>query len=240
MAEFEGKKITVLRDNPPLPGKKYFLASMIAPDANQKHKVHAFKLHDVCEDEDTGRALCKYHHQNDPDFDVFLGQVGKWCPWVWNPLDVQNVEYADQMMTDLIREHRMNKKKTDEFWQKEVSQNMKEIEKGATKEGQMEMANRKEPAVSLWYKIQQLEWTIKKRREELEALTEKFHTEYTKAERTRAKKTKMPESEPAPMHFALLGSDIIEGAAEPTASLPSSSSSSDTATESRRGKKREL
>lgn len=201
------QRISVLKDNPPLPGKKFFLASMISPEGRQKGKVYGFKLHDMCETEEEGKMLCEYYHKLDPDFDVYLGTVGKWSPWVFDPLDVGNVEYADKFMTQLLGEHRSSKRDMDVKWRHEVDQNMEHIRRGATKEGQQEMSNRKEPAVSLWFKIQQLENTIKRRKNEQEALEEIFHTKYTKAERMEAKKAKLPLSEPAPMQYELLGSD---------------------------------
>jgi len=200
------RKIAILRDNPPLSGKKFFLASMISPEGRQKHPVHAFKLHDMCETEEEGRQLAELYREMDPDFDVLLGTVGKWCPWVFDPLEINNVEYANKELTDLIKSHRTNRLKMDEYWHKEHEMNLNEIRKGNTVEGQMEMANRKEPPEALYFKIRQLELTIKRRKDELDDLQERFHTEYTKVERNRAKKTNLPLSEPPPMQYTLLGS----------------------------------
>jgi hypothetical protein len=195
---------------------------MISPTSTQSHKVHGIKFHDVCETEEEGRMLCKYYHNLDPDFDVYLGTVGKWCPWIFNALDVENIEYADNFMTELIHEHRSNKRKMDTEWNNEVHDNMERIRYTATKEGQNEMANKKEATVSLWFKIQQLETTIKRRKQEKEALEDIFHTQYTKAERIEAKKAQLPLSEPLPMQYELLGSDV--STAVPSASSFVSSS----------------
>lgn len=200
------KKVTVLHDNPPLPGKKYALISMISPESRQSHQVHGFKIHDMCETEEEARMLAKYYHDLDKDFDVYVCQGGKWCPWVWDPLAVTDVEYANKELTDLIKSHRMHTKEMDQHWKKEHEKNLEEIRKGATKEGQLEMANRKEPAVSLWFKIKQIEQVIKRRKDELDNLQEVFHTQYKKDERNEAKKAKLPLSEPPPMQYTLLGS----------------------------------
>lgn len=200
------KKVTVLRDNPPLPGKKFALISMISPESRQPHQVHGFKIHDMCETEEEGRMLAKYYYGLDPDFDVYVCQAGKWCPWVWNPLEVADVEYANQELTNLIRSHRMHRKDMDLHWKQEHEKNLQEIRKGATKEGQLEMANRKEPAVSMWFKIKQIERVIKRRKEELDNLQEIFHTQYRLDERKEARKAELPLSEPPPMQYTLLGS----------------------------------
>ena len=195
-------KISVLHDNPPLPGKKFYLVSMISPESPQKHDTYGIKIHDMCETEEEGRDLCKYYHNLDPDFDVFLGAVGKWCPWVFNPLEVKNVEYANAQLTELVRSHRMNQSTGDREWRENVDKHLEEIQFAGTKEGQEQMAATKEPAVSFYFKIKQMEHTIKRRKEELDNLLEVFHTKYNKTERMEAKRAKLPQfTEPSPMHY---------------------------------------
>ena len=206
----QGKKITVLHDNPPLAGKKFFLLSMISPESRQRHQVHGFKLHDMCETEEEGRDLAAYYHNLDPDFDVLLGRVGKWCPFLFDTMDVPDAEYANKELTELIKSHRMNKSNMDKRWKTEYEKSKEEIAKGNTREGQLELLNRKEPAVSLYFKIKQVEQVIKKRKEELETLQEVFHTKYNKAERSEAKKAELPLSEVPPMQYTLLGSGEAE------------------------------
>jgi hypothetical protein len=201
------RKVAVLHDNPPLPGKKLCLVSMISPESRQKHDVYGFKLHDMCETEQEAEMLTKYYHNLDPDFDVYTCEVGKWCPWIWDPLSINNVEYANEFLTDLIRGHRVHQKQVDQHWKSEHQRKRGEIMKGATREGQLEMANRKEPAVSVWFKIKQIENIIKKRKEELEQLEEVFHMNYSKSDRIQAKKSDLPLSEPPAMQYTLLGSN---------------------------------
>jgi hypothetical protein len=207
------RKVTVLHDNPVLPaGKQFFLASMISPDSRQKHSVHGFKFHDMCESEEEGRDLAKYYHDLDPDFDVFLGKVGKWCPWIWDTDDLSqiDVEYANAELTNLIKSHRMQRQSMDKQWKSEYEKNIEEIRKGNTREGQLELANKKEAAVSVWFKIKQVEAEIKQRKEDLENLKTIYHTEYKKSERLEAQKANLPLSEPRPMQYALLGSNVVD------------------------------
>ena len=203
----KGKKpISVLHDNPPLPGKKYFLVSMISPDSRQKHSVHGFKIHDMCETEEEGRYLGEYYRNLDPDFDVALGVVGKWIPWLWDPLDVPNIEYANERLTDLIKSHRMNKQTSDLQWKKQVDEHLEKIDYAYTKEGQEELLNKKEPAVSLLFKIRQIEYLIERRNQELENLKEVYYEKYTEDERVVAEKAELPITEPVPMQYTLLSS----------------------------------
>ncbi|KAJ3170018.1 hypothetical protein HDU87_000484 [Geranomyces variabilis] len=200
------KRIAVLHDNPPLPGKKFFLASWISPASRQPHDVYAYKIHDMCEELEEARDLCRYYQGLDKDFDVAIGSVGKWSPWVFDMTAIESAEYADERLTDLVRSHREGNKSDDKRWKENVDKHINEIQHATTREGQEELASRKEPAVSMLFKMKQLELTIKRRREELVAMEEVYHNTYSKEERAKAKKASLPLSEPVPMQYALLSS----------------------------------
>ena len=189
-------------DNPTIPGKKYFLASLISPDTKrQKGDVHAFKIHDMCDEEDIPRLSKKYRDM-DPDFDVFCNPVGIWMPWVTDPLHAKDVEYIDKQVTELLREKRNENEQVNTGFGKKVKDIMEENIQDST--DQKRLVSKSEPAVSVWYKMRQLEEVIKQRRNEMEALQEIFHNRYTKEERKEAKKADLPISKPAPMHFSTM------------------------------------
>ena len=222
--ETGGRKIAVLHDNPPLPGKKFYLASWISPESRQKHDVYAFKIHDMCEELDEAKDLCRYYKSLDPDFDVSVGTVGKWAPWVFDMNEIE-AEYADERLTSLVKSHRENNKQANKHWKEQVGKHVEEIRHATTKEGQEALANRKEPAVSVLFKMKQLELTIKRRKAELEAMEEVYYTTYSSAERKEAKKLPLPESEPSQMQYTLLSSrDTTES--ETAAEIPLSFASS--------------
>lgn len=205
------KKIAVLHDNPVLPGKKFSLISLVSPESRQKNDVYAFKLHDVCGTREEAEALAEYYRELDKDFDVLIGSVGCWSPWIWDMNEIPDAKFADDRLTDLVKAHR-GKQTSDTKFRKQVDKHVDELKKASTKEGQEALANRKEPAVSLYYKIKQLEAIRKKRTRELEALNDKFHTEYTRKERNEAKKADLPISEPAAMDYTLLSTADIDKA----------------------------
>ena len=51
-------------------------------------------------------------------FDIFVGQVGVWCPWSPNPDDLQEQEYAETQLNTLMKNYRENMNLRDEFYQK--------------------------------------------------------------------------------------------------------------------------
>jgi hypothetical protein len=44
--------------------------------------------------------------RTDPNFNVFIAEVGCWCPWAPNPEDIQDQEYAETQLNTLMKKYR--------------------------------------------------------------------------------------------------------------------------------------
>jgi len=53
----------------------------------------------------------------DTSFDIFVGQVGVWCPWSPNPEDIQEQEYAETQLNTLMKQYKDNMSLRDEFYE---------------------------------------------------------------------------------------------------------------------------
>lgn len=62
----------------------------------------------------------------DSRFDVFVGQVGYWCPWDPNPHKIDDIEYLNQDLNKLVKEYKANEIKKDQFYQEQKTQRQKE------------------------------------------------------------------------------------------------------------------
>jgi hypothetical protein len=62
----------------------------------------------------------------DPLFDVFVGQVGYWCPWDPNPHKIDDIEYTDSNLNKLVKEYKANEAKKDQFYQEQKTQRQKD------------------------------------------------------------------------------------------------------------------
>lgn len=67
----------------------------------------------------------------DGKFNVYVAQVGVWCPWSPNPDDIQNQEYAESHLNTLMKNYKENLDKKDEFYEerKQELQTLKVKEK---------------------------------------------------------------------------------------------------------------
>jgi len=54
----------------------------------------------------------------DNKFDIFIGQVGCWCPWSPNPNDLANQEYGETQLNTLMKKYKENMDSKDEVFEK--------------------------------------------------------------------------------------------------------------------------
>lgn len=65
----------------------------------------------------------------DKNFDIFVGQVGVWCPWSPNPEDMQDQEYAESSLNTLMKEYNNNMTLRDEFYEMRKREKMEDAQK---------------------------------------------------------------------------------------------------------------
>lgn len=54
----------------------------------------------------------------DNKFDIFIGQVGCWCPWSPNPNDLSNQEYGETQLNTLMKKYKENMESKDEVFER--------------------------------------------------------------------------------------------------------------------------
>ena len=58
----------------------------------------------------------------DPTFNVFVGAMGYWLPWDPNADKVENQEFANQQLNELVKKYKENKQSKDEIWDNDLRQ----------------------------------------------------------------------------------------------------------------------
>ena len=64
--------------------------------------------------------------RQDALFDVFVGQIGYWCPWDPNPQKIGDIEYMNNDLNKLVKEYKANEVKKDMFYQEQKTQRQKD------------------------------------------------------------------------------------------------------------------
>lgn len=72
-------------------------------------------------------------------FDIYVAQVGCWCPWSPNPEDLQDQEYSESTLNTLMKKYKENQQSKDEIYEqrkqekleaatREVAEKKKQVE----------------------------------------------------------------------------------------------------------------
>jgi hypothetical protein len=72
---------------------------------NFKTSVQGIKIRGVYDTLDEAKNRAKAISRFDSKFDVFVCEVGCWCPWSPNADDLQNVEYAETQLNTLMKKY---------------------------------------------------------------------------------------------------------------------------------------
>jgi hypothetical protein len=71
-------------------------------------------------------------------FDIFVGQVGVWCPWSPNPHDMEDVQYAEAHLNTLMSKYKENSAQKDIFFEQRKNE---KIEQARVKLEKSKMTN---------------------------------------------------------------------------------------------------
>jgi len=98
---------------------------------NFKTSVRGIKVRGVFDTVEEAKNRCEFLKRTDNKFDIFIGQVGCWCPWSPNPNDLQDQEYSETQLNTLMKQYKKNMDDKDEVFDKRknegISRNKKDI-----------------------------------------------------------------------------------------------------------------
>jgi len=93
---------------------------------NFKTSVRGVKVRGVYDTKREADVRASVLQRQDPLFDVFVGQIGFWCPWDPNPQKIADIEYMNNDLNKLVKEYKSNEAKKDMFYQEQKSQRQKD------------------------------------------------------------------------------------------------------------------
>ncbi len=79
-------------------------------------------------------------------FDIFVGQVGVWCPWSPNPHDMEDVQYAEAQLNTLMSKYKDNVTQKDIFFEQRKNE---KIEHARVKLEKAKLENQSEAMAQL-------------------------------------------------------------------------------------------
>lgn len=86
--------------------------------------VRGLKVRGVYDTRKEAEFRAKQLQSTDRNFNVYVGQVGYWLPWDPEPHRIQEEEYAEQELNNLMKEYRKNQEYRDQEFQDHVETNL--------------------------------------------------------------------------------------------------------------------
>lgn len=93
---------------------------------NFKTSVRGVKVRGVFDSKREADVRAAVLQRQDPLFDVFVGQIGYWCPWDPNPTKIDDIEYLNSDLNKLVKEYKSNEAKKDAFYQEQKTSRQKD------------------------------------------------------------------------------------------------------------------
>lgn len=106
MTEKKTKFIDRLTEDPALPGQLFVCVSFLSPEGIRNCNIRGLKVRGVFATKEEADDHAKKLQEIDPDFHVFVGEVGKWLAWDPDPNDpnyVKDQDYYEKELQELMK-----------------------------------------------------------------------------------------------------------------------------------------
>jgi len=91
-------------------------------DNNFQTTLRGLKVRGVFDTLDEAKSRSEFLKKTDKNFDIFIGEVGCWCPWSPNPNDLQNQEYGETQLNTLMKKYKENMESKDTVFEKRIQE----------------------------------------------------------------------------------------------------------------------
>lgn len=78
--------------------------------------IRGFKVRGSYESLQEAQQRCQVLKRMDENFNVYVAEVGCWCPWSPNPEELENQEYGETHLNTLMKKYLDNQKDKDQFF----------------------------------------------------------------------------------------------------------------------------
>jgi len=94
-------------------------------DNNFQTSIRGIKVRGTFDTIDEAKSRSEFLKKIDNKFDIFIGQVGCWCPWSPNPNDLQSQEFGETQLNTLMKKYKENMDNKDEVFEERKQTAMK-------------------------------------------------------------------------------------------------------------------
>lgn len=104
----QGKAIDYLDEDTPIPGQLFVCMSFLSPEGIRNCTTRGVKVRGVYSSYEQACDRCKELQEKDGDFDVHVGEMGKWLAWDPDPNSAKDQVYQEKELNDLMKGYKEN------------------------------------------------------------------------------------------------------------------------------------
>ena len=82
-----------------------------------KTSMRGIKIRGVFDTMEEAKTRSEFIKRQDNKFDIYICQVGCWCPWSPNPNDLSDQEYSETQLNTLMKQYKQNMDSKDELFE---------------------------------------------------------------------------------------------------------------------------
>jgi hypothetical protein len=123
-------------DDPPIQGQKYMVVSMVSPNNDHnKAPVPAFKVKFVAETIEECKTMAKRWRDSGEELqDQYLGQIGKWLPFIDDVTQLDKIDYYHEQLTEFIMGQKERDKQAKQYFDERVNQSIANAQNPKTRD----------------------------------------------------------------------------------------------------------
>ena len=118
------KAVDYLDEDTFLPKAQKFVCLSFLNSEDNKVTLSGIKIRGVFETYEAACSHAKKVQEMDKYFNVFVGEMGKWLPFDPNPSKVENAEYANEQLNNIMKEYKLNQEKAKVYYEKQKNEKM--------------------------------------------------------------------------------------------------------------------
>ena len=146
MEQSNNKELEIyLKPDDPIRNQEWVCLSIVTPETVKNCKVRAIKIRGVYASENEAKARCKELNEKDPNFNIYIAQMGVWVPWVDDPEKADDVVYANDELNNLMSSYKKDQKMAKDLHEKRreelVQKNINEVDEKDMKEKNNKTSN---------------------------------------------------------------------------------------------------
>lgn len=176
----DNKQTDYLTEDPIINTQKFVCISFLKPSSvDEKHKskgvtVCGIKIRGSYETYDEAQKRATFLQKCDPNHNIYIGEVGKWCPFEDDPEKAKDSEYMNKELNNLMKSYRTQQEEAKEFHeirkQEIVNKALEEVnkKKSTLEQETPDQTSKKKGKKNKQDKLEDLKTSLDKGKEELD------------------------------------------------------------------------